>query len=106
MQLCLSVQYPRKYGGLEAVILNRLLDKKVLPTLGITWSNQLLMRLMVSRTRFSLQEWLPGLAAQPWHLGSVLRTMEVVFAPHLPQSFCYYTVSIDGVRGIKEEPAS
>ncbi|MGH0189053.1 UNVERIFIED_CONTAM: hypothetical protein FKN15_033250 [Acipenser sinensis] len=83
-----------------------LLDKKVLPTLGITWSNQLLIRLMVSRTRFSLQEWLPGLAAQPWHLGSVLRTMEVVFAPHLPQSFCYYTVSIDGVRGIKEEPAS
>ncbi|RXM90739.1 DNA repair protein XRCC3 [Acipenser ruthenus] len=83
-----------------------LLDKKVLPTLGITWSNQLLIRLMVSRTRFSLQEWLPGLAAQPWHLGSVVRTMEVVFAPHLPQSFCYYTVSIDGVRGVKEEPAS
>ncbi|KAK1150371.1 DNA repair protein XRCC3 [Acipenser oxyrinchus oxyrinchus] len=83
-----------------------LLDKKVLPTLGITWSNQLLIRLMVSRTRFSLQERLPGLAAQPWHLGSVLRTMEVVFAPHLPQSFCYYTVSIDGVRGVKEEPAS
>ncbi|MBN3287436.1 XRCC3 protein, partial [Polyodon spathula] len=82
------------------------LDKKVLPTLGITWSNQLLIRLMVSRTRSSLQEWLPGLAAQPWQLGSVLRTMEVVFAPHLPQSFCYYTVSIDGVRGVKGEPAS
>uniref|UniRef100_A0A8D2J5T0 X-ray repair cross complementing 3 n=1 Tax=Varanus komodoensis TaxID=61221 RepID=A0A8D2J5T0_VARKO len=71
--------------------------ESVAPALGITWSNQLLMRLMVSRTFCQA-------ARHPSsHNGSSLRTMRVIFAPHLPPSFCYYTVNLEGVRGIKEE---
>ncbi|XP_015273279.1 PREDICTED: DNA repair protein XRCC3 [Gekko japonicus] len=66
--------------------------RSVVPALGITWSNQLLMRLMVSRT---------GHLVQP--AGSTLRIMRVVFAPHLPQSACYYTVNAQGVKGTRTE---
>ncbi|KFQ98966.1 DNA repair protein XRCC3 [Nipponia nippon] len=69
---------------------------RVSPALGITWANQLLMRLMVSR--ISQPEPSPGAASH--HTGSV-RTLRVVFAPHLPPSFCYYTVTLEGVKGIK-----
>ncbi|XP_044773681.1 DNA repair protein XRCC3 isoform X2 [Neomonachus schauinslandi] len=55
-------------------------DERVSPALGMTWSSQLLMRLMVSRRR-------PD------------RTLRVVFAPHLPPSSCSYTVNAEGVRG-------
>jgi len=55
-------------------------DERVSPALGMTWSNQLLMRLTVSRRR-------PD------------RTLRVVFAPHLPPSSCSYTVNAEGVRG-------
>ncbi|XP_077179904.1 DNA repair protein XRCC3 isoform X2 [Paroedura picta] len=67
--------------------------KRVVPALGITWSNQLLMRLMVSRTGRQVQ------AAGEVSYGSTLRTMRVIFAPHLPQSACYYTVNSEGVKG-------
>ncbi|XP_010178677.1 PREDICTED: DNA repair protein XRCC3 [Mesitornis unicolor] len=64
-------------------------DNRVSPALGITWANQLLMRLMVSR------------AAPPEHSSGAVRTLRVVFAPHLPPSFCCYTVKLEGVKGIK-----
>ncbi|XP_043930439.1 DNA repair protein XRCC3 isoform X1 [Protopterus annectens] len=78
-----------------------LLDKKVMPSLGMVWSNQLLMRLMISRTPFKLQDKFPKAVDQTLQSGSILRIIEVVFAPHLPQSFCYYTVEQEGVRGWK-----
>lgn len=80
-----------------------LLDKKVMPSLGMVWSNQLLMRLMISRTPFKVQDKFPKAADQTLQLGSVLRVIEVVFAPHLPQSFCYCTVEKEGVRGLKDD---
>ncbi|XP_042331838.1 DNA repair protein XRCC3 isoform X2 [Sceloporus undulatus] len=70
--------------------------QRVAPALGITWSNQLLMRLMASRTIQSADD-------VHHHSRGVLRTLGVVFAPHLPQTFCHYTVNLEGVRGIKEE---
>ncbi|NXN89299.1 XRCC3 protein, partial [Bombycilla garrulus] len=69
------------------------LGGRVTPALGITWSNQLLMRLMVSRVSHS-----PGAAP---HCAGSTRTLSVVFAPHLPPSFCYYTVQLEGVKGMK-----
>ncbi|XP_071665792.1 DNA repair protein XRCC3 isoform X3 [Patagioenas fasciata] len=69
---------------------------RVSPALGITWANQLLMRLMVSR--LSPPEQSSGFVSH--HSGTV-RTLRVVFAPHLPPSFCYYTVKLEGVKGIK-----
>ncbi|NXS97339.1 XRCC3 protein, partial [Jacana jacana] len=71
-------------------------DNRVSPALGITWANQLLVRLMVGRVPQPLQP--PGVASH--HAGS-LRTLRVVFAPHLPPSFCYYTVKLEGVKGMK-----
>ncbi|NXI58433.1 XRCC3 protein, partial [Chloroceryle aenea] len=71
-------------------------DNRVSPALGITWANQLLMRLMVSRGSQPQQS--AGVASH--HPGSV-RTLRVIFAPHLPPSYCYYTVKLEGVKGIK-----
>ncbi|XP_059541547.1 DNA repair protein XRCC3 [Myotis daubentonii] len=62
--------------------------ERLAPALGITWSNQLLMRLVADRQR-------PEEAPR----GRPGRTLRVVFAPHLPPSSCSYTVSTEGVRG-------
>ncbi|XP_078418567.1 DNA repair protein XRCC3 [Cetorhinus maximus] len=78
-----------------------LLDK-VLPALGLTWSNQLLMRLMVSRTQFCAEGKFPDDKVCALNSGTVLRRMEIIFAPHLPQSFCNYIICKEGVRGMKE----
>ncbi|NXK88307.1 XRCC3 protein, partial [Formicarius rufipectus] len=69
---------------------------RVAPALGITWANQLLMRLMASRVSWPGQA--SGVAS---HCTGSLRTLRVVFAPHLPPSSCYYTVQLEGVKGIK-----
>ncbi|KAF4018169.1 hypothetical protein G4228_009638 [Cervus hanglu yarkandensis] len=58
------------------------------PALGITWANQLLVRLLADRQR-------PEEAA----LAPPGRTLRVVFAPHLPPSSCSYTITSEGVRG-------
>ncbi|KAG8449302.1 hypothetical protein GDO86_016090 [Hymenochirus boettgeri] len=69
-------------------------DKKVAPALGISWSNQLLMRIMVARTQYT---------APPEYGGGILRTMEVLFAPHVLRSVCYYTVDLVGVKGFEQK---
>ncbi|XP_003435154.1 DNA repair protein XRCC3 [Canis lupus familiaris] len=66
-------------------------DERVSPALGMTWSNQLLMRLMVHRRRPGDEAVTPA--------GPPDRTLSVVFAPHLPPSSCSYTVNAEGVRG-------
>lgn len=58
------------------------------PALGITWSNQLLVRLTADRLRPE-----EATSAPP------RRTLRVVSAPHLPPSSCSYTVTAEGVRG-------
>lgn len=67
-------------------------DEHLSPALGITWADQLLMRLMVDRVHED--DATMGLP------GSPARTLRVLFAPHLPLSSCCYTVSGEGVRGI------
>ncbi|XP_009069819.1 PREDICTED: DNA repair protein XRCC3-like, partial [Acanthisitta chloris] len=74
----------------------RAVGSRVIPALGITWANQLLMRLMVSR--ISLPGHSPGVVSP---CTATVRTLRVVFAPHLPPSFCYYTVQLEGVKGVK-----
>ncbi|NWI65723.1 XRCC3 protein, partial [Todus mexicanus] len=77
-------------------IASHAVENRVCPALGITWANQLLMRLMVSRVPQPEQS-----AGAASHHPANLRTLRVVFAPHLPPSFCYYTVKLEGVKGIK-----
>ncbi|XP_029806569.1 DNA repair protein XRCC3 isoform X2 [Suricata suricatta] len=67
--------------------------ERVSPALGMTWSNQLLMRLMASRCR-------PEDEAATTPIGHADRTLRVIFAPHLPPASCSYTVGTEGVRGI------
>ncbi|XP_013363298.1 PREDICTED: DNA repair protein XRCC3 isoform X2 [Chinchilla lanigera] len=73
-------------------------DKHLCPALGITWANQLLIRLMADRTREEEAALGPG--SRP------ARTLRVVFAPHLPLCSCSYTVSEEGVRGTPGTMAS
>ncbi|KFO74841.1 DNA repair protein XRCC3 [Cuculus canorus] len=94
--MCVNQVFTMAVTGNELIILYRSMDKRVCPSLGITWANQLLMRLMVSRIPQPVQS--SGVASHP--TGNV-RTLQVVFAPHLPPSFCYYTVKLEGVKGIK-----
>ncbi|XP_067942459.1 DNA repair protein XRCC3-like isoform X2 [Watersipora subatra] len=54
------------------------------PALGLTWSNLINTRLQVKRQN---QE-------------SLLRTMSVCFAPHLPASSCGYTITHEGVASV------
>ncbi|XP_020826793.1 DNA repair protein XRCC3 isoform X3 [Phascolarctos cinereus] len=68
--------------------------ERVSPALGITWSNQLLMRLMVSRSSCEFSRDTDASAT-----GTVVRTLSVIFAPHLPQSYCHYMVNAEGVKG-------
>ncbi|TRY95559.1 hypothetical protein DNTS_001638 [Danionella cerebrum] len=64
---------------------------KVLPALGISWANQVMVRLMLRR--------LPGQVSSDGR-SSAARTLEVVFAPHLPRASCHCGVWEEGVRGI------
>ncbi len=32
------------------------------------------------------------------------RCLQVVFSPHLPQQWCYYTFSQQGIQGVAQEP--
>lgn len=66
----------------------RFWDERVSPALGITWANQLLVRLLAERLR-----------EEEAALGCPARTLRVLFAPHLPPSSCSYTISAEGVRG-------
>ncbi|XP_033622735.1 DNA repair protein XRCC3 [Fukomys damarensis] len=72
-------------------------DERLCPALGITWANQLLMRLMADRVRE--EEAMLGPSSCP------TRTLRVVFAPHLPPCSCSYIVSEEGVRGTLETSA-
>ncbi|CAO2587490.1 DNA repair protein XRCC3 [Lemmus lemmus] len=67
-------------------------DEHLSPALGITWTDQVLMRLMVDRVHED--DATMGLPRSP------ARTLRVLFAPHLPISSCCYTVSGEGIRGI------
>ncbi|NXX45641.1 XRCC3 protein, partial [Tricholaema leucomelas] len=85
------------HAAICSYFFHSVVDNRVVPALGITWANQLLMRLMVSRVLQPEQ----SSETASHHTGSV-RTLRVVFAPHLPPSFCYYTVKLEGVKGVRE----
>ncbi|NXP56530.1 XRCC3 protein, partial [Heliornis fulica] len=89
------INHQRRAGNAYCFLCS-LMDNRVSPALGITWANQLLMRLMASRVSQPQQ----SAGAASYHTGSV-RTLRVGFAPHLPPSSCYYTVKLEGVKGVE-----
>ncbi|XP_064622269.1 DNA repair protein XRCC3-like isoform X2 [Lineus longissimus] len=96
--------------GVPVVCVNQVTDvvgtgdsrnRKSMPALGLTWSNQVTTRLLVSRTNQVVT------LSQRNELGetvetfeSTVRILEVGFAPHLPQSQCQYIVDEEGVKGL------
>lgn len=75
----------------QPVLCCRPWGERLSPALGITWANQLLVRLMAHRLREE------GPAQGP--PGRPARILQVLSAPHLPPSSCSYTVEVEGVRG-------
>lgn len=71
-----------------------MVESKVLPALGITWANQVMVRLMLRRQERCLRSGMQTSAA---------RKLEVVFAPHLAQANCLCGIWEEGVRGMTQE---
>lgn len=83
------------------------------PALGISWSNMLIVRLMMSRTGQSVvlpldetraQNCDRALNSSPCDLAvrtyeATVRAIEVIFAPHLPNSVCQIILDREGVKG-------
>ncbi|XP_022108570.1 DNA repair protein XRCC3-like [Acanthaster planci] len=83
---------------------------QLIPALGLAWSNLVQTRLMLGRTNYKLSSFdAAGHQPQPADTertvpetaGVPVRTMEVVFAPHLPNDTCYFVVEAAGVRGLR-----
>ncbi|KAK2180577.1 hypothetical protein NP493_437g03000 [Ridgeia piscesae] len=76
-------------------------SRKVMPSLGICWANLVTCRLMLSRTNETVT------VRQRDDAGNVVscieanvRNMEVMFAPHLPNTLCRYIIDHDGVKAL------
>ncbi|KAG2439552.1 hypothetical protein HXX76_004905 [Chlamydomonas incerta] len=63
--------------------------RRVLPALGLAWANCVNTRLFAARH-------------EGWG-GGVIRSLQVVFAPHLPHSYCCFRLGVDGVWGVDDE---
>lgn len=73
-------------------------SSELVPALGLSWSNHVTTRLMLSRTDHSvvIQQ---DSVQRP--LETVVRNMTVVFAPHLPNIIVPYIVDHEGMKGFK-----
>eukprot|EP00057_Strongylocentrotus_purpuratus_P033203 XP_790563.2 PREDICTED: DNA repair protein XRCC3 [Strongylocentrotus purpuratus] len=89
-------------------------ESEMMPALGLTWSNIVKVRLMLSRTPYRLPP--SDTTNNRTDRGSVngecsheseqkaeipVRQIEILFAPHLPKEVCYYIVDADGVKGLQ-----
>ncbi|KAL4641836.1 DNA repair protein XRCC3 [Arapaima gigas] len=81
--------------GLQAISTHSLTDTKILPALGMSWANQVLVRLMLRRLEG--QGSMDGSSSTP-------RKLEVLFAPHLPRASCLCSIREEGVRGTDSVP--
>ncbi|XP_071962405.1 DNA repair protein XRCC3-like [Antedon mediterranea] len=79
-------------------------EPSVLPALGLTWANFVKVRLMISRTNYRLnvdmQSDSENRRPELNPTESVVRCMEVIFSPHLPNNKCYFVVEKTGVVGL------
>ncbi|XP_029352595.1 DNA repair protein XRCC3 isoform X2 [Echeneis naucrates] len=67
----------------------------VSPALGLAWANRVMMRLMMRRLQVTVAR---------GDQSSVLRRLEIIFAPHLPRDGQDIAVWREGVRGIGGAP--
>ena len=83
------------------------MESDMMPALGLTWSNIVKTRLMLSRTPYRLPPTDDrngchgdGTSRDELKAEISVRQMEILFAPHLAKDVCYYIVDSDGVKGL------
>ncbi|XP_038077515.1 DNA repair protein XRCC3-like [Patiria miniata] len=84
-------------------------QRQLIPALGLAWSNLIQTRLMLGRTAYKLSSGDAVCPPRPEDATQTqagtdevpVRSMEVVFAPHLPNDTCYFVVEAAGVRGLR-----
>ncbi|WAR29211.1 XRCC3-like protein [Mya arenaria] len=70
--------------------------RQLIPSLGLSWSSQVTIRIMLTRTDRSLTIQQDS-ARGP--LETVVREMEIVYAPHLPPLTVPYVIDHEGMKG-------
>ena len=85
--------------------------REVIPALGLAWANCINTRLFLSRLGHvpwpaflghARPQTVPvcSYAAEPEQQGLLLRSLQIVFSPHLPQAGAFYVVLQSGVVGV------
>lgn len=77
------------------------IGKKNIPALGLAWSNQITCRLSLSRTNREVD--LPRIILKGSVIGGFptsIRTLEVVFAPNLPNLSLMYVIDQEGIKAL------
>ena len=74
--------------------------RQVTPALGLSWANLVTTRILLQRTERYVTIKDEQYCASGSYEANV-RTMEVVFAPHLPNTICHFIVDAEGVKGIQ-----
>ncbi|XP_022256073.1 DNA repair protein XRCC3-like isoform X1 [Limulus polyphemus] len=70
-------------------------QEKIVPSLGLAWSNLVTTRVMLSRTSYVYKETTTQLKVY-----LPVRKLQVLYAPNLPPNHTYFVVTPDCVRGI------
>ncbi|CAL8467000.1 g6536 [Coccomyxa elongata] len=85
-------------GGLKLMSSGR----EVIPALGPSWACCVNLRIFLSRLTAADMQYVPQQQQQQGASGEAQQTrcMQVVFSSYLPQKYCYYTVSQQGIQGL------
>ncbi|KAL4238913.1 DNA repair protein xrcc3 [Mactra antiquata] len=72
--------------------------KQLIPSLGLTWSNHVTTRIMLSRTERVVTIHQDSVQCA---LETVIRDMEIIYSPHLPSVTVPYIIDHEGMKGLK-----
>ena len=74
----------------------------VIPALGLTWANMVTSRFMLKRSAYMVEvEQRNSRGEALGKIQSVVRSAEVVFAPHLPNACVQFYIDQEGVKGLE-----
>lgn len=77
-------------------------NRQNIPALGMAWSNLLTCRLMLQRTtKYINIKQRNSSGNQINSIEANVRSIEILLAPHLPNSVSYYYIDHEGVKGLQ-----